>query len=503
MLDLDVSEEHIAQVARWYRDPVAFAKDVFDADLDEWQIDASRALVTNDRVAFIASKGVGKSFLEAVIGWWWMATRRRAQVICTSINAKNLRSGLWKEIGGLYGQSKFLQAIFEFNSERVFAREDKSNWFMEARSWRDHADSVEQAQALAGLHGPAMLWLGDEAGSYHKAILASGSAMLANVVPGSGNEGKILLGGNPTDPAGPLGDISKNRTLWHVVNINGDPDNPKRSKRISEAWARQEIKDHGRDNPWVKVSVFGEFPDTGFNNLLGPNDITAAILRSYIPEQVASAQKRLGVDVAGHGDDATVIYFRQGLKAGPYVEMRGADTDQICDRVALAVKRTGAEVVFVDATGGFGTGVIDGLRRRNIRVVGVNFSEKATEYDRYHNKRAEMWYTMAKWVREGGQIPQDDTVLQDDLVAPTYTFKQSRILIEEKDLVKRRIGRSPDHADALGLTFAWADMPAEDPLGLGWSFNRGSASSDFNPISRDRVYGEPVVEFDPLDMRRL
>jgi hypothetical protein len=476
---------NVAQLRKWRDDPVAFCQDVFRLTLDPWQVDALQELPNRDRVAFIASKGVGKSFLEAVAGWWWMVTRKRAQVICTSINAKNLRDGLWKEIGGLYGQSKLLQAIFQFNSERAFAKEDPTSWFMSARSWRDHADAVEQAQALAGLHGPAMLWLGDEAGSYHEAILASGSAMMANAVAGSGNEAKMLLGGNPTDPKGPLGKISRNRESWHVVTINGDPDNPKRSTRISADWCREQIKNYGRDNAWVKVSVFGEFPDVGFTNLLGPADIDRSRLRNYLPEQYQLAQKRLGVDVARFGDDATVIYCRQGLKAGPYLELRKVDTQAVADRVALAMQKTKAEIAFVDQTG-MGAGVVDALRRLRVRVIGVDGSQSPTD-ERYFNKRAEEWCEMARWVKEGGQIPDSDTALHDDLMAPTYTFKGARTIIEPKDDIKARLGRSPDHGDALALTFSMIDMPAADPLGLGYAhplMNQSSRkNSDFDPHS--------------------
>ncbi len=486
-----VEPGHIESAAKWHDDPVSFCREVFDIALDPWQIDALQELPKRDRVAFIASKGVGKSFLEACAGWWWMCTRKRAQVICTSINAKNLRDGLWKEIGGLYQQSKFLQSIFQFNSERVFAKEDPTNWFMSARSWRDHADAVEQAQALAGLHGPAMLWLGDEAGSYHDAILASGSAMMANAVEGSGNEAKMLLGGNPTDPKGPLGKIAKNRETWHVVTINGDPANPKRSNRISKAWCEEQIRDYGRDNPWVKVSVFGEFPDVGFMNLLGPNDIHAASHRNYIEEQYQYSQRRLGVDVARHGDDATVIYCRQGIHSGPFLAVRNLDTHGVAQRVALAMLRTKSEVAFVDEGGN--PGVVDELRRMRVNVVAVNFSSKPND-ERYYNKRAEMWYAMAQWVKGGGQIPVDDTMLHDDLMAPTYTFKQSKILIEEKDKIKERLGRSPDWGDALCLTFAWPEMPSADPHGLGFAGGvirpaMKPGAKDFDPLRDDALKG--------------
>jgi hypothetical protein len=75
-----VDPAHVEIFRRWHDDPVIFAQQVFKASLDAWQVDALRALTTRDRVAFIASKGVGKSFLEAVAGWWWMCTRKREVV---------------------------------------------------------------------------------------------------------------------------------------------------------------------------------------------------------------------------------------------------------------------------------------------------------------------------------------------------------------------------------------------------------------------------------------
>jgi hypothetical protein len=321
--------------------------------------------------------------------------------------------------------------------------------------------------------------------------------MMANAVEGSGNEAKMLLGGNPTDPKGPLGKIAKNRERWHVVTINGDPDNPKRSNRISADWCREQIKNYGRDNAWVKVSVFGEFPDIGFTNLIGPADIDRAKLRNYLPEQYIMAQKRLGVDVARFGDDATVIYCRQGLKAGPYVELRKQDTQAVADRVALAMQKTKAEVCFVDQTG-MGAGVVDALRRLRVRVIGVDGSQSPTD-ERYFNKRAEMWCEMAKWVRDGGQIPASDTTLHDDLMAPTYTFKGARTIIEPKEDIKARLGRSPDWGDALALTFSMVDMPSADPLGLGYAhplMNQSARkNADFDPHN---VGGQPVRDWEPF-----
>lgn len=470
-----LSQAILDRYISWYGNPVKFHNDALDPEgkdpLEEWQIDSLMELAINDLVGLFGSKGTGKSRVEAVAGWWWMTTRKKAQVVCTSKDADTLDAGLWKEVTGFYQRSQFLQTSFEMNTEMAFARPDTSEpwsrdeWSMKARGWRRHADAVEQAQALASVHGDHMLWLGDEAGSYHKAILASGAAMRANI--GNGREAKILLGGNTTDPLSALGDIASDEA-WRKIRVNGDPDNPKRCKRVSIEWAREQIRKYGRDNPWVKVAVFAEFPDVGFNSLLGPPDVEASIRRAYLPIVYERAQKRMGVDVARFGDDATVIYIRQGLKAGPFLKLRGLDTMQVADRVALEFKRNGCEMVFVDETGN--PGVVDALRRllRGVQVIGVNSSSKATDSEKFWNKRAELCWDFADWIRnQGGQVPLNDLELHEEMTKPTYTFKNGRILIEDKAQIKALLGRSPDCYDALCLTLAAPEMPSVGgPMGL-------------------------------------
>jgi phage terminase large subunit len=500
----EFAEEHVQSYASWYHNPRQFCKDVLNFTPDEWQEDPLDKIVEANRMALLGAKGVGKSRLKAAIGWWWAVTRKQAQVICTSKDEDNLSDGLWKEIGILYGESKFLQRFFTYNSEMARCREKPVDWFLAARGWRKNADPVEQAQALAGKHGPAMMWLGDEAGSYGQAIVTSGSAMLANAVPGSGIEAKVVLGGNTTDPAGPLAKIAKNRTVWAVFTINSDPDNPKRAKRVSIDWARGEIKEHGRQNPWIKVAIFAEFPDVGFTNLLGPEDIDRAKLRHYIEADYDHVQKRIGVDPAREGDDSTIITVRQGLWNGAYVQMRGADGPTVAQRVALAVTRSGAEVVFVDEIG-VGYSVLDHLRLLRVRCIGVNSSSTKTDEARHYNKRAEMWCRMADWIKKGGRIPTDYPQLEEDLMVPQYTFKDSAILIEEKKQIKKRLGRSPDWADALSMTFYSVDMPAAlGELGPAPGFlanDRRKQSADFDPL-RSMSSGSGQ-DYDPLGGGRL
>ena len=101
---------------------------------------------------------------------------------------------------------------------------------------------------------------------------------------------------------------------------------------------------------------------------------------------------------------------------------------------------------------------------------------------------------MARWVKRGGALPPIDE-LRGELIEPTYTFVNGKFLLESKDQIKTRIGRSPDLADALALTFALPEQPAhvmqqltgQGTVELGWDpweepvAGSAQAETEFDP----------------------
>ena len=168
----------------------------------------------------------------------------------------------------------------------------------------------------------------------------------------------------------------------------------------------------------------------------------------------------LGVDIARFGDDATTIAIRKGLVAYKPLRYKGLDNMQIANIVAGLIQEHKPRAVFIDA--GRGEGVIDRLRQMGYRhIIEVPFGSQASKSERFVNKRAEMWYEMAQWIKKGGSLP-DDGSLRADLATPTYSFDtRGRIVLESKDKIKERLGHSPDKGDALALTFAYT-VPQED-----------------------------------------
>lgn len=188
------------------------------------------------------------------------------------------------------------------------------------------------------------------------------------------------------------------------------------------------------------------------NGLIPIDDIRAAANKFYRESEYMCAPLIYGIDVARFGSDASVIFKRRGLVAFEPIVIRKFDNMALADRIAVEMAKEKPDAVFIDS--GAGQGVIDRLRQMRFDVVEVPFGAQAIDKEQFANRRMEMWWHMAQWIKQGGAIPPDP-VLQGDLGAPTYGYtpKGPKIL-EAKDKLKERIGRSPDLADALALTFA-------------------------------------------------
>lgn len=181
--------------------------------------------------------------------------------------------------------------------------------------------------------------------------------------------------------------------------------------------------------------------------------VTDAAAREMSAEDVARQPVVLGVDVARFGDDRTAICVRQGLflrEMRTYTELSTMDA---ASAVMACWTEFSPDAVFIDA-GAMGAGVIDRLRQLGYSPTEVNFGGAAMEAERYANIRAEMYFKCRDWLEAGGAIGQDAD-LKTELSAAEYRFTgNGRIILEGKDKIKERMGKSPDLADALALTFA-------------------------------------------------
>lgn len=198
-----------------------------------------------------------------------------------------------------------------------------------------------------------------------------------------------------------------------------------------------------------------DFTAAGDDQLISLAESEDAARRSIKPSEINDAPRVLGVDPARFGDDRSVVFGRQGLQAFAPAVYRGIDNMELAARVAAKIQEWKPDAVFIDS--GAGAGVIDRLRQLGHDVIEVPFGGKATNPGLYLNRRAEMWFELAAWLRQGGAIP-NDTALKQELATPVYWYDAAgRRVLEPKDEIKKRLqgGGSPDLADALALTFAY------------------------------------------------
>ena len=462
----------IAKLREWRDDPVVMVRELFGIEPDAWQIKVLRAFPKKQRIALKACKGPGKTALLAWLAYNFLLTRPMPKVAATSISKDNLSDNLWSEMAKWQKNSPLLKEMFIWTKTRISHKEFPETWFMTARTWSKTADKSQQSDTLAGLHADFILFLIDESGGIPDAVMATAEAALSSC-----KEGHIVQAGNPTMREGPLyRATTSEKHLWYVVEITGDPESPLRSPRISVQWANEQIEKYGRDNPWVLINVFGQFPPQSLNSLIGLPELEAASKRYYREFDIGAAARILGIDVARHGDDESVICKRQGIHCFGFLDYRGLDSTQGAEITIREWNSWNADACFVDDTGGFGAGWLDQLRNLGKSPIGVGFATKAGDDTRYANKRAEMYFSAIEWVKRGGALPYNKKLF-DALSATTYTFKGSRLILEPKDVIKGKLGYSPDHADAFALTFAFPVTASRRP-----SARMGQHKFDYDPF---------------------
>jgi len=222
-------------------------------------------------------------------------------------------------------------------------------------------------------------------------------------------------------------------------------------------------------------------------------DLVRGALGKHIPVQDYNfASRIIGVDVADTGPDRTVIQPRQGLAAFVPKVLHGAQTMEVADAVMEMWESFSANSVQIDASGGYGAGVVSRLMQLNYSPSPIQFGGKARD-DRYENKSAEMWWDMKLWFEQGGALPQMQEYVVD-ISGRRFDYKNARgrLALERKDQMRARGLSSPDLGDALACTFAY-NVPAPNEM------LQGLRADLLNRVDRFFDKGKSKVDYDPLE----
>jgi phage terminase large subunit len=199
-------------------------------------------------------------------------------------------------------------------------------------------------------------------------------------------------------------------------------------------------------NAWIEGSLF----EDAFGK--GPADVEAI------------GPKVLGVDASHEGDDNSCVTFRRG-RVSPWTKIRKGRIDgpDLAGWVIEEVDQLGGVDCIVIELDGPGVSCYDTLKRSKHASVTVGVHTGARRADgQNYNLRAKMWRGLREWLKDDPCSIKRDGELKAEASAMRYGYKDGLLLMEDKKQYKKRVGKSPDRADSLALTFAVDAMPKRE-----------------------------------------
>ena len=200
---------------------------------------------------------------------------------------------------------------------------------------------------------------------------------------------------------------------------------------------------------------------------------------SRTPDYWPYLKRYIAVDTARFGDDETVILVMLNSDIIEKIVMPYCKTTQISALVSGKSEFYSNCPIVVESTGAdIGAGVIDELSDMGRDVTTFNPAGASSDPKKYYSARCEAWHRVGQMFASGLLDPASnmamcltdhkedsvrygmDQLMRSQLCAPLYKWRSGKLVIEPKDETKKRLGRSPDHADAyiIGLR-AWSQMP--------------------------------------------
>jgi hypothetical protein len=433
------------------------------AMLEQWQdeflwgdnffADAEGKQTNNPRHSIVSGHGVGKGATIAFLSLWFPLTHVDAKAVLTANSQDQLRDNNWPEIRKWAAKlPDMLRAQLQIDEERLYVKAAPELSFLVRRT-----ASKANPEALQGIHAKHVLYLIDEASGIAEVVFEVAQGSLST-------DGAIaVMFSNGTRASGFFFDSHHSgRHRWRCRRVNCE-DVPRAKSHIAEI-----IEKYGKGSNKYRVRVSGEFPTKDDDTVIPLEWVEGAKGRLVLP---APFRPIWGLDVARFGDDRCALAKRRAnVLVEPLKTWGKTELDVTAGKVVAEWNKTPVEdrpsQINVDVIG-LGAGVLVLLRAAGLPAVGVNVAESAAEAEEYFRLRDELWFRGREWFRDGSAcIPKMGCEgLASELVSTTYDFSiKGQHVVESKKDQKKRVGRSPDEADAFLLTFYGTPVLMESVL---------------------------------------
>lgn len=491
-------------VVAYYDRPSAFARECINWPegrvLAPYQADTMDLLAERHRMSLRSLRGAGKSTTAALIVLWFALTRDANgddwKIITTAGSWGQLINFLWPEIRKWSSKLKW----DVIRKGRPFGPNELLNLNLRLQHGAASAAASSNPGRFEGAHADQLLYVFDEAKIIPASIFDSAEGAL------TGHGAYAVMMSTPGEPNGRFWEVQTRRPGYEdwavrVVQL----EEVYEAGQVTPEWVEQRRLQWGENSSVFQNHVLGNFFAADEDSVIPLAWVEAAVERWKLwhlgdaengvpPEAEPVGRRIVGVDVARYGVDKTVIAKRQGNVIYPLEVHTGADTMTTTGRVVPHLRHPKATAV-VDAVG-VGGGVVDRLREQGFAVIGFAGSGASTSMERsgtfgFKNLRAESWWKLREALDPSNDatlcIPDDD-VLIGDLTAPRWKIDSGgRIQVEDKDAIRERLGRSPDHGDAVVLAHWQSGTVGGGAQVLGWSQVNDGPHGD--PIARERERG--------------
>lgn len=456
--------------ARYREDPVGFFRDVLGVTPWSRQIEIAEAVRDYPRVAVSSGHKIAKSHTASGLALWFYSSYEDARVVMSSTTSRQVDQILWREIRMMRARAGRCttckaedargsspcphSALIDGDMHELARSGLKSADFREIVGF-----TAREAEAVAGISGGNLLYIIDEASGVPQVIY---EAIEGNRAGGA----RIALFSNPTRAEGEFFDAFHSKAKFYkTLRISSEESPNVVAGRVvipglaTREWIEEKREEWGEDSPLYKIRVRGQHVLTEEGKIINVAAITEAEQRWLdAPEE---GPLFIGLDPAGPGDagDETALAVRRGLKVLRVIGWHGLTEDGIVAQVLGVLlqekeKREKATVV-MDALGPVGSKVYQALKvasetHKTFEVFGVRGSDRASREPRlYDRQRDEVYANMARWMREGGALPEDAKLAKDLNAASWEGQLSGKLKATDKKVIKKALGRSPDRGDAV------------------------------------------------------
>lgn len=497
--DKNIQRKGVALLNSWRADWNRFVRDALGVTLDREQQEILSSVQFNPRTSVASGTARGKDFVAAcaAVSFLYLTPRwntrkelvENTKVALTAPTDRQVKNIMIPEVSRLYNRAKQRGIILPGKLNAYDIRTDNEEWFLTGFKADEH-----NHEAWSGFHAVHTMFVITEASGIGDDTF---SAIEGNLQ----GDSRVLIVFNPNTPVGyaarsqrgdrwakfRLNSLTAPNVLQRRLVIPGQVDYAWVVDKISE-WCThisaedrtEELDDFEFEGKWYRPEdlfrkkVLGKFPKVADDVLIPMQWIEAAQERWKLAqgkEPVSDELRLLGVDVAGMGRDSTVFCERKGKWVAELQSRNSggqADHMAVAGDIATRRRRHPRMVVSID-TIGEGAGVFSRCIELDDKryIISCKYSEGAKQFDRdlsditgqykFVNMRAYLFWCVRDWLNPknetGAMLPPDSQLAEEATEIRWFFRSDGKIIIEPKEDIKKRLGRSPDKFDALANTF--------------------------------------------------